>query len=59
MTLLHVLLKRGFSVELPPTWLTVIYSVLQCMRPQVPNSWADLLVNLALDISRPGPYVLL
>ena len=49
VTLLHVLLKRGFSVELPPTWVTVIYSVLQCMRPQVPNSWANFLANLALD----------
>ena len=48
MTLLHGFLKRGFSVELPPTRLTLISSVLQCMRPYVPNSLANFLANLTL-----------
>ena len=48
MTLPHVFLEYGFSVELLSTQLTVISSVLQCMRPYVPNSLANFLANLAL-----------
>ena len=49
MSLSHVFLERCFSIEFPPTRLTVVFSVIQCMGPQKPFARAHSLADLTLD----------